>query len=243
VLKRGKEIIMIEMRNRRKAATWTASFLLVALLAGCTTAGAPRREREPYVTKRDRTVKGASVGAVVGAAGAVLAGKREADEILAGAAIGGAIGAGVGAYMDAQQEKIARIPGTTVERVDENTLLVHFENDVLFAVNSSALDSDGRATLDDVAQVLNEYAKTAVVVQGHTDSTGSEQLNQELSERRAGSVRGYLVNRGVDPDRLAAIGYGETYPVASNDSESGRQQNRRVDVLLRAKSGPLREGR
>jgi len=154
---------MIEMRNRRKAATWTASFLLVALLAGCTTAGTPRREREPYVTKRDRTVKGASVGAVVGAAGAVLAGKREADEILAGAAIGGAIGAGVGAYMDAQQEKIARIPGTTVERVDENTLLVHFENDVLFAVNSSALDSDGRATLDDVAQVLNEYAKTAVV--------------------------------------------------------------------------------
>jgi outer membrane protein OmpA-like peptidoglycan-associated protein len=145
--------------------------------------------------------------------------------------------------MDAQQEKMARIPGTTVERVDENTLLVHFENDVLFDVNSASLDGDGRATLDDVSGVLNQYPKTAVVVQGHTDATGSEDLNQELSERRAGSVRGYLVSRGVDADRLAAIGYGEGYPVASNDSESGRQQNRRVDILLRAKTGPLKEGR
>jgi outer membrane protein OmpA-like peptidoglycan-associated protein len=195
------------------------------------------------VTKHDRTIKGAGIGAAAGAAGAILAGKRQADEILAGAAIGGVIGAGVGAYMDAQQEKMARIPGTTVERVDENTLLVHFENDVLFDVNSAALDGDGRATLDDVAGVLNQYPKTAVVVQGHTDSTGTEEHNQELSERRAGSVRGYLVNRGVDSDRLAAIGYGETYPVASNDSESGRQQNRRVDILLRAKTGPLKEGR
>jgi outer membrane protein OmpA-like peptidoglycan-associated protein len=195
------------------------------------------------VTKHDRTLKGAGIGAAAGAAGAILAGKRQADEILAGAAIGGAIGAGVGAYMDAQQEKLARIPGTTVERVDDNTLLVHFENDVLFDVNSSALDGQGRTTLDDVSGVLNQYPKTAVVIQGHTDSTGSEELNQSLSERRAGSVRGYLVNRGVDADRLAAIGYGETYPVASNDSESGRQQNRRVDILLRAKTGPLKEGR
>lgn len=233
---------MIEMRTR--AAAWTASFLLLATLTGCVSGSpAPRRDREPYVTKRDRTMKGAGIGAAAGAAGAILAGKREADEILAGAAIGGVIGAGVGAYMDAQQEKMARIPGTTVERVDDNTLLVHFENDVLFNVNSAALDGDGRTTLDDVAGVLNEYPKTAVVVQGHTDATGSEEHNQELSERRAGSVRGYLVNRGVDPDRLAAIGYGETYPVASNDSESGRQQNRRVDILLRARTGPVKDGR
>jgi outer membrane protein OmpA-like peptidoglycan-associated protein len=235
---------MIEMRNRRRVAAWTASFLVLALLAGCASGtAAPRRDREPYVTKHDRTMKGAGIGAAAGAAGAVLAGKREADEILAGAAIGGVIGAGVGAYMDAQQEKMARIPGTSVERVDENTLLVHFENDVLFDVNSASLDGDGRATLDDVSGVLNQYPKTAVVVQGHTDSTGSEELNQSLSERRAGSVRGYLVNRGVEADRLAAIGYGESYPVASNDSESGRQQNRRVDILLRAKTGPLKEGR
>jgi outer membrane protein OmpA-like peptidoglycan-associated protein len=214
---------------------------MLVLLVGCASSGAPRREREPYVTKRDRTWKGGAIGAAAGAAGAVLAGKREADEILAGAAIGAVIGGGVGAYMDAQQEKLARIPGTEVERVDEDTLLVHFENDVLFDVDSSRVDSDGRQTLEDLAGVLEDYDKTAVVVQGHTDSTGSEEHNLELSERRAEAVRRYLASVGVDPARLATMGFGEDSPVASNDSESGRQQNRRVDILLRAKAGPVRE--
>lgn len=231
------------MRNRI-FITGIASILSLSLLAGCATTGSqsdePRRQREPYVTKRDRTLKGAGVGAAAGAAGAILMGKREADEILAGAGIGAIVGAGVGAYMDKQQEKIARIPGTTVERVDEETLLVHFDNDVLFDVNSSVIDSSGRSTLEDMAGVLNEYPKTAVVVQGHTDSTGSEEHNQQLSERRADSVRAYLAGRGVDAERMAALGYGEGYPVASNDSESGRQQNRRVDILLKANAGPLR---
>src|SRR5215217_41958 len=202
---------MLEMRNYRRGAAWIASLLMLVLLVGCASSGAPRREREPYVTKRDRTWKGAGIGAAAGAAGAVLAGKREADEILAGAAIGAVIGGGVGAYMDRQQEKLARIPGTTVERVGEDTLLVHFDSDVLFDVNSAVVDSDGRGTLEDVAGVLEEYPKTAVVVQGHTDSTGSEELNQKLSERRATSVQNYLVCRGVDNDRLAAVGYGEGF--------------------------------
>lgn len=232
---------MKDMRSRRRSVAWIASFLMLALFAGCTTSGAPRREREPYVTKRDRTWKGAGIGAAAGAAGAVLAGKREADEILVGAGIGAVIGGGVGAYMDAQQEKLARIPGTEIERVGEDTLLVHFDNDVLFAVDSSVVDSDGRGALQDLAGVLDEYPKTAVIVQGHTDATGSEEHNQNLSERRASSVRNQLVNQGVDPDRLATMGFGESSPVASNDSESGRQQNRRVDILLRAKAGPLRD--
>jgi outer membrane protein OmpA-like peptidoglycan-associated protein len=236
---------MFEMRNKRVLTSWIASFLMLWLFAGCATTSTPRdepRRREPYVTKRDRTIKGAGVGAAAGAVGAVLAGKREADEILAGAAIGAVVGGGIGAYMDAQQEKLARIPGTTVERVDDDTLLVHFESDVLFDVNSAVIDSSGRATLEDVSGVLNEYSKTAVIVQGHTDATGSEEHNQALSERRATSVRNYLIGRGVDDDRLAAVGYGEGYPVASNDSDYGRQQNRRVDILLKAKAGPLREG-
>src|SRR5688572_20439958 len=197
---------MNDMRNRRRSVAWIASFLMLALFAGCTTAGAPRREREPYATKRDRTWKGAGIGAAAGAAGAVLAGKREADEILVGAGIGAVIGGGVGAYMDAQQEKLARIPGTEIERVGEDTLLVHFDNDVLFAVDSSVVDSDGRGALQDVAGVLEEYPKTAVIVQGHTDATGSEEHNQSLSERRASAVRNQLVNDGVDPDRLATMG-------------------------------------
>jgi len=210
-----------------------AGTLALVVLAGCATYGG---QRDPYVTRRDRTVKGAGIGAAAGAVGAVLAGKREADEILAGAAIGAVVGGGIGAYMDAQQEKLARIPGTTVERVDDQTLLVHFDSDVLFAVDSSALSGSARSNLDQVSEVLNEYNKTAVVVQGHTDSTGSEQHNQELSERRASSVENYLVDRGVDARRLAALGYGETAPVASNDTAGGRQQNRRVDIMLRAKA-------
>jgi outer membrane protein OmpA-like peptidoglycan-associated protein len=87
-----------------------------------------------------------------------------------------------------------------------------------------------------VASVLAEYPKTAVVVQGHTDSTGSEQHNQALSERRARSVETFLIGRGVDPARITAVGYGESMPVASNASDSGRQQNRRVDILLKAKA-------
>ncbi|HEV2851546.1 MAG TPA: OmpA family protein [Thermoanaerobaculia bacterium] len=233
---------MLDLKRTRAFGSLTASVLIVSLFAGCATT-APRPERQERVTKRDRTVKGAGIGAAAGAAAAVLKGKREADEILAGAAIGAVIGGGIGAYMDAQQEKLARIPGTSVERVDEDTLLVHFDSDVLFGVDSANLDSDGRATLEDVASVINQYPKTAVVVQGHTDSTGSEEHNQELSDRRASSVRGYLVSRGVDADRVAAVGMGEGYPVASNDSESGRQQNRRVDILLKAKAGPLRQGR
>ncbi len=210
-----------------------AGALALVALGGCATFGG---QRDPYVTRRDRTVKGAGIGAAAGAAGAVLAGKREADEILAGAAIGAVVGGGIGAYMDAQQEKLARIPGTSVERVDEETLLVHFDSDVLFAVDSAALSGGARANLDDVAGVVNEFDKTAVVVQGHTDSTGSEEHNQGLSERRASSVENYLVDRGVDPRRLAALGYGETAPVASNDTASGRQQNRRVDIMLRARA-------
>jgi outer membrane protein OmpA-like peptidoglycan-associated protein len=232
---------MLERGNQRRAAAWIASLLMLALLAGCASSGAPRQEREPYVTKHDRTWKGAGIGAAAGAAGAVIAGKREADEILAGAAIGAVIGGGVGAYMDHQQEKIARIPGTEVERVDDDTLLVHFENDVLFAVDSTRIDSDGSRTLEDVSGVLGEYDKTAVIVQGHTDSTGSDEYNQDLSERRAESVERYLVSLGIERDRLATMGFGETAPVASNDSESGRQQNRRVDILLRAKAGPVRD--
>jgi outer membrane protein OmpA-like peptidoglycan-associated protein len=233
---------MLDLKRAKAFGGLTASVLIVSLFAGCATT-APPPERQERVTKRDRTAKGAGIGAVAGAAAAVIKGKREADEILVGAAIGAVLGGGIGAYMDAQQEKLARIPGTSVERVDQDTLLVHFDSDVLFAVNSASLDSDGHATLEDVAGVLEEYPKTAVIVQGHTDSTGSEEHNQELSDRRASSVRAYLVSRGVDANRMAAVGMGEGYPVASNDSESGRQQNRRVDILLKAKAGPLRQGR
>lgn len=220
-----------------------AFLMLTSLLLGAAGAQAqPDHYYTRYETKRDRMWKGAGIGAVIGAAGAYVKGKRQADELLAGAAIGGVVGGAIGAYMDRQQERLAHIPGTTVERMGEDTLLVHFDSDVLFGSGSPALGEDGRGTLSDVADVINDYRKTAVVVQGHTDARGEEAANQDLSERRARSVENYLIHRGVDAERITAIGFGENAPVASNDTAWGRQKNRRVDVLLKAKSGPLRQG-
>jgi outer membrane protein OmpA-like peptidoglycan-associated protein len=186
-------------------------------------------------TDRDKTRRGAGIGAAAGAVLGAVVGEGEADEILAGAAIGAGIGAGVGNYMDRQEEKLARIPGTTVERVDENMLLVHFDSDVLFAVDSADLDDDAYPTLNKVSDTLVEFEKTAVVVQGHTDSTGSDEYNQRLSERRAESVVRYLVGEGIARERITAVGYGEQHPVASNETAAGRSKNRRVDILLKAK--------
>jgi outer membrane protein OmpA-like peptidoglycan-associated protein len=190
--------------------------------------------RHPATT-RDKTAKGAAIGAATGAAGALVIGKREADQILIGAAIGAVAGAGVGAYLDAQERKLAEIPGTTVERVDRETLLLRFDSDILFALNSDRPTPESLVTLGEVGDVLVQYPKTAVVVQGHTDSTGSEQHNLELSERRAHAVKDLLVDRGVDDDRVAAIGNGELYPVASNGFEEGRRRNRRVTILLKSR--------
>src|SRR5262245_23885940 len=153
----------------RKHLALVSCLVLGALLSGCTESATTSR-----TTKRDKTLKGAGIGALSGAAASIALGKREADEILAGTAIGAGIGAGVGAYMDAQEEKLARIPGTTVERVSDDTLMVHFDSDILFAVDSATLNSQSRSALQDMAGVLMEYKKTAVVIQGHTDSTGTE---------------------------------------------------------------------
>jgi outer membrane protein OmpA-like peptidoglycan-associated protein len=204
---------------------------LIVLLVGC----ALYREEQDTTTRHDKTKKGAAIGAASGAVLGAVIGEGELDEILASAAIGAGIGAGVGLYMDRQEEKLAQIPGTTVERVEENMLLVRFESDILFAVDSAALNAASQGSLDEAAGVFIEFPKTAIIAQGHTDSTGSEDYNQGLSERRAQSVVNYLVGAGVDAARITALGYGENHPVASNDSAEGRSLNRRVDILLKAK--------
>jgi len=206
--------------------------LCVALFAGCPAL----IEQSGGTTRRDKTKKGAAIGAAAGAVLGAVLGEGEADEILAGAAIGAGIGAGVGVYMDRQEEKLARIPGTSVERVADNMLLVHFESDILFEVDSASLSSGSLNSLDQASGVFAEYPKTAIICQGHTDSTGSDSHNQDLSERRARSVANYLISQGVDGVRIASMGYGENEPVADNATTAGRSRNRRVDLLLKAKA-------
>lgn len=210
-----------------------ALFLLLLL---SNTACVQKREPEDQrVTRRDKTKKGAAIGAASGAVLGAVVGEGELDEILAGAAVGAGVGAGVGAYMDRQEEKLSGIPGTTVERVSEDMILVHFESDLLFAVDSASLSSEAQGNLDQAALVFNDQPKTAIIAQGHTDSTGSEPYNLALSERRAQAVRNHLVGRGVDDGRITALGYGESNPIADNAAEAGRRLNRRVDLLMKAK--------
>jgi len=217
---------MGSMRTGRSVAI--VSLCAIALSAGC----ASTMQR---TTKQDKTKKGAAIGAASGAVLGAVVGEGDLDKVLAGAAIGAGVGAGVGAYMDHQEEKLARIPGTTVERVGDNLLLVRFESDILFEVGSAILDDAARRALSQAADVFLEYPKTALIAQGNTDSTGSEEYNQELSERRAAAVANYLIGQGVDASRITAVGYGEGNPIASNDTAAGRQANRRVDLLLKAK--------
>ncbi len=189
--------------QKRSILVSTAASLVLVVTAGC---ASHRADTSSRVTHRDKTAKGA------------------------------AIGAGVGAYMDAQEERLARIPGTHVERIDQNTLLVRFDSDILFRPDSARLGPAAEGTVEEVASVLGEYRKTAVVVQGHTDSIGPANHNMNLSQRRAETVGGALVSHGVAPQRVMATGYGETMPVATNSSERGRQLNRRVEILLKARA-------
>ncbi|ACF11219.1 OmpA/MotB domain protein [Chlorobaculum parvum NCIB 8327] len=181
--------------------------------------------------------RGAGIGATSGAVIGGIIGSRSgswAQGALIGAAIGGAGGAIIGDYMDKQAEEIRQEVGNAdVERVGEGIRVV-FDTGLLFSTNSSTLNPNSRYNIENLARVLNRYPDTNVVVEGHTDSIGSEATNQVLSERRAESVVSLLRAYGVYGNRLTAVGYGETRPVATNETEMGRRQNRRVEVLIYA---------
>ena len=206
------------------------AFTLVVFTAGCTTF--QKNPDDP----RDSTKRGAAIGAIVGAVAGTMMGDGEADEILAGAAIGAGLGAGIGAYMDKQQRALEEIQAVDVERVDDQTLRIHFDSDILFAVDSAVLSQASRQSLEEFADVMLDFPKTAIVIMGYTDSQGSEEHNQSLSERRASAVRNYLIRAEVDPARMTSIGFGEADPVADNATAEGRAQNRRVSILVKGKA-------
>ena len=206
-----------------------ATALAAVLLSACATT------MDPDDPNRN-TKSGAMIGAAVGAIAGLFVGDGELDEVLGGAAVGAGLGAGVGVYMDKQQRELEAIEGAEVERVDEQTLRVNFDSDILFDVDSAVLSMAARDELDQFARVMNDYPKTAILIQGHTDSTGSEEYNEALSLRRAQAVENHLLMREVGPTRMEAVGYGEGYPVADNATPEGRALNRRVSILVRGKS-------
>jgi outer membrane protein OmpA-like peptidoglycan-associated protein len=192
-------------------------------------------------TERDKTKKGAIIGGVAGAiAGAIIHNNRGSGNAKRGAVIGGAVGVAtgaiVGAMMDKQERELRQIEGIDVTRTDEDELKVTVNNEILFDFNSAGLRSTSRDELREMASVFNRYGDTSIAVQGHTDSVGSNSYNQRLSERRADSVASYLRTLGVRGSRLDAYGYGESRPKATNETSSGRQRNRRVEIFVRANS-------
>jgi outer membrane protein OmpA-like peptidoglycan-associated protein len=185
----------------------------------------------------NKTEQGAIIGAGGGAVVGGVIGKLAGNTLLGaliGAAVGGAAGAYIGNYMDRQAAEIRRdLEGARVDRVGEG-IKITFESGLLFDVDKSDLRPVSRDNLGKLAAVLNKYADTNVLIEGHTDSTGADDYNMRLSRDRAQSVSFYLAALQVSGGRIATQGYGETQPIASNDSADGRQANRRVDVAIMA---------
>ncbi len=198
-----------------------ACLTLVAILAsGCETLKKP-------------TVIGALAGTLVGAgAGAGIDHDKRGRGAAIGGVAGGLAGAGIGYYIERQRRDLEQIPGAevSVEEVDgQQQLVVTMKSTLLFETDSANL-TYGRDSLDQIAETLNKYPESTVIVKGHTDSRGTEEYNQQLSERRANAVGNYLIAEQVAASRITAIGFGESLPVAPNDTEEGRQRNRRVEM-------------
>jgi len=196
---------------------------------------------DPYTgeQKTSNAAKGAGIGAGVGAVLAYLTNRNESSKkrqkrMLQAAGIGAIAGGGIGYYMDTQEAKLRktlRDTGVSVERDGDNINLV-MPGNITFVTAGHDLSADFHAVLDSVILVLQEFDKTIIVVSGHTDSKGSVDYNQALSERRADSVAEYLLDKGVVVARLETIGFGEANPIADNATAEGRSLNRRVELSL-----------
>lgn len=193
--------------------------VLAVLLTGCETTN---------------TGKGAAIGAATGAVLGKATGDHDDKRIFIGAAIGALAGAAVGDYMDKQEEAFRdELAGSGVEVVREgDNIRLVMPSNITFATDQSYISSGFHSTLDAIAQVMNKYEKTYLSVEGHTDSTGKDSYNMTLSQQRAQSVKDYLVNHQIMSARISTRSYGETRPVASNDTANGRALNRRVEIQI-----------
>jgi outer membrane protein OmpA-like peptidoglycan-associated protein len=197
--------------------------LAAALLAGCGPNG-----------EMTRAEQGALIGGVAGAVIGKTTGDKDDDRALAGAVIGGLAGAAIGNYMDQQEAALRQsLQGTGVEvqRQNDNIILT-MPDAITFDFGQAGVKPQFYGVLDNLANTLNQYPNTRIQVAGHTDNVGGTAANLQLSEQRAISVRSYLAGAGVMAQRMQAVGYGESRPIADNSTEYGRAQNRRVEITL-----------
>ena len=183
------------------------------------------------------TVIGTAAGAVIGGVlGNNLGkGKNAPAGAVLGGIVGGVAGNVIGRNMDKQAKEIKEtLPGAEVERVNEGIKVTMKENMVNFAFDSADLTSTAKANLDKLATVLKNNMDTNINIYGHTDSKGTDAYNQSLSERRANAVRSYLISQGVAASRMITMGVGEKEPIASNSTDAGRAENRRVEFAITA---------
>jgi len=211
--------------------------LLLALLIGVVGCA-----KDEYGNARPMTdaEKGALIGAAVGAGIGLTQRKKHGNKAVVIGAVGGGLTGGlVGNYMDSQKKDLEKVlapemgsGAITLDKLEQHRLRISMTSATAFDVNSVQIKQGFFSTMNKIAKVLNKYGKTELLIVGHTDSTGSDQYNQTLSEQRAQSVYQYLQGQGVIHQRLSAYGKGESEPVASNASAAGRQQNRRVEILV-----------
>lgn len=206
---------------------------MTALVSACTTVNpytGEQRISRTAVSGTGGAAAGAALGAVVGA----LAGDAKKGALI-GAATGAVTGAGIGAYQDRQQAALReRLAETGISVTREGDIIhLNMPADITFELNRADISPGFYRTLNDVALVLRKFDRTQVGIFGHADSTGPEDYNMDLSLRRARSVASYLAGQGIAPARLHAAGFGETRPVAPDDTPAGRRLNRRVEIVIR----------
>lgn len=188
-----------------------------------------------YGCSASNAVKGGAIGGAAGGVVGGVVGNQFDNTVLGaiiGAAVGGTAGALIGNYMDNQAEEMENdIAGAKIERIGEG-IKITFDSGILFASNSSTLEYQAKSNITSLAKILNKYPDTNILFTGHTDSDASEEYNQTLSESRAKSVSQFTASQGVSSSRFSVIGLGELEPIASNDTQSGKQMNRRVEIAI-----------
>ncbi|MCC4592489.1 OmpA family protein [Xanthomonas campestris pv. cannae] len=209
------------------------------VLSACATGGS-YVQRDQYgnpTEQQDRTGRGALIGTAVGVAAGLLSGSSATERrqhAMIGAGIGALSGAAIGNYQDRQERALReRTANTGIDvRRDGDNITLNLPDGITFDFNQSTLKPQFYSALNGVAQTLGEYNQTMIEVVGHTDSIGSDAVNQRLSEQRASSVAAYLTAQGVQPERIQTLGAGKKYPIADNSTEAGRAQNRRVEIRV-----------